>query len=103
MSDREISQEAKTALANASRRKAADRLRRDGCQSMDAVRRRIRDVAEERQLQPAEYAKLMHKWISTAAAAKWRRRDSNPRPLECHSSALPAAPRPRWVHLYTLP
>ena len=68
MSDREISQEAKTALANASRRKAADRLRRDGCQSMDAVRRRVRAVAEERQLQPAEYAKLMHKRISTAAA-----------------------------------
>ena len=68
MSDREISQEAKTTLANASRRKAADRLRRDGCQSMDAVRRRVRAVAEERQLQPAEYAKLMHKRISTAAA-----------------------------------
>jgi hypothetical protein len=32
---------------------------------MDAVRRRVRALAQERNLQPAEYAKLMHKRIST--------------------------------------
>jgi hypothetical protein len=63
-----ISEEAKKALADVSRRKAADRLRRDGSQSMDAVRRRVRAIAEERKLQPAEFAKLMHKRISTSAA-----------------------------------
>ena len=61
----EISQEAKTALANAARRKAADRLERDGAHSMDAVRRRVRAIAQERNLQPAEIAKLMHKRVST--------------------------------------
>jgi hypothetical protein len=66
MSD--ISQEAKTALATLARRKAVDRLKRDGAQSMDAVRRRVHAIVEERNLAPAEYAKLMHKRMSTAAA-----------------------------------
>jgi hypothetical protein len=65
MSDKEISHEAKTALANAARRKAADRLERDGAHSMDAIRRRVRAIAQERNLQPADIAKLMHKRIST--------------------------------------
>jgi hypothetical protein len=68
MSDTEISQEAKTALANAARRKAADRLKRDGAHSLDAIRRRVRAIAEERELQPADIAKLMHKRISTPNA-----------------------------------
>jgi hypothetical protein len=63
---KEISEEAKRAIADVARRKAADRLRRDGCHSMDAVRRRVRAVAQERNLQPAEFAKLMYKRISTA-------------------------------------
>ena len=65
MSD--ISQEAKTALANLARQKAADRLRRDGAFLMDAVRRRVRAFAQERNLQPADYAKLMYKRMSTKA------------------------------------
>jgi hypothetical protein len=35
---------------------------------MDAVRRRVRAFAQERNLQPAEFAKLMHKRVSTRAA-----------------------------------
>jgi hypothetical protein len=61
----EISEEAKKALADVSRRKAIDRLQRDGCCSMDAVRRRVQAIAEERNLQPADIAKLMHKRIRT--------------------------------------
>jgi hypothetical protein len=61
----EISEEARKALADVNRRKAVDRLRRDGCQSMDAVRRRVRSIAEERKLQPADIAKLMYKRVST--------------------------------------
>jgi hypothetical protein len=64
----EISEEAKRALADVSRRKAIDRLQRDGCCSMDAVWRRIRAIVEERNLQPADIAKLMHKRISTTHA-----------------------------------
>src|SRR5947209_3681972 len=30
------------------------------------------------------------------ALNEWRRRDSNPRPAECHSAALPTAPRPHF-------
>ena len=65
---KEISEEAKKALADVSRRKAIDRLQRDGCCSMDAVRRRVQAIAEERQLPPAEFAKLMYKRISTTDA-----------------------------------
>src|SRR5438132_4247955 len=31
---------------------------------------------------------------------QWSRRGSNPQPLECHSSALPIAPRPQMMHFY---
>ena len=65
---KEISEEAKRALADVARRKAADRLSRDGCHSMDAVRRRVRAIAEERNLEPAEFAKLMYERISTTYA-----------------------------------
>jgi hypothetical protein len=41
-----ISEEAKRAIANGTRRRAADRLDRDGCHSMDAVRRRVRASAQ---------------------------------------------------------
>ena len=64
----EISEEAKQALADVRRRKAIDRLQSDGCASMEAVRRRVRAFAQEQNLQPADYAKLMHKRISTAHA-----------------------------------
>jgi hypothetical protein len=64
----EISQEAKRAIADLARRKAADRLNRDGAHSMDAIRRRVRALAQERNLQPAEFAKLMYKRISTTHA-----------------------------------
>jgi hypothetical protein len=64
----DISEEAKKAIADVSRRKAVDRLQRDGCCSMDAVRRRVRAFAQERNLQPAEFAKLMHKRVSTPHA-----------------------------------
>ena len=64
----EISEEAKKALADLSRRKAIDRLRRDGCCSMDAVRRRVLALAAEWNIPPAEYAKLMYKRISTTHA-----------------------------------
>jgi hypothetical protein len=55
----DISQEAETALATVRRRKARERLDRDGAQSIDAIRRRVRAIAEERKLQPADFAQLM--------------------------------------------
>jgi hypothetical protein len=63
-----ISQEAKTALANAARRKAADRLERDGAHSTAALQRRVRSLAQERNIPPADFAKLMYKRIITANA-----------------------------------
>jgi hypothetical protein len=65
---KEISEEAKRAIADVARRKAADRLDRDGAHSVDAVRRRVRAIAQERNLQPADIAKLMHKRISATHA-----------------------------------
>jgi hypothetical protein len=64
----DISEEAKRAIADAARRKGADRLERDGAHSMDAIRRRVRAIAQERNLQPADIAKLMYKRISTTHA-----------------------------------
>ncbi len=64
----EISEEAKKALADVCRRKAIDRLQRDGCCSMNAVRRRVLALAAERNIPPAEYAKLMYKRVSTRHA-----------------------------------
>jgi hypothetical protein len=64
----DISEEAKKAIEDGARRRAADRLKRDGCQSMDAVRRRVLALAAERNLAPSDYAKLLHKRISAAHA-----------------------------------
>jgi hypothetical protein len=63
----EISQEAKQALADNARRKAIDRLERDGAHSNAAVQRRVLALAAERNIPPADYAKLMHKRIITEA------------------------------------
>jgi len=49
-------------------KKAFDRLRRDGAHSLDVIRRRVRAIAEERNLAPADIAKLMYKRISTTHA-----------------------------------
>jgi hypothetical protein len=65
----DISEEAKRAIADGARRRAADRLKRDGCHSTDAVRRRVLALAAERNLALADYAKLMHKRISMNAVA----------------------------------
>jgi hypothetical protein len=64
----EISEEAKKSLANAARQAASRRLDQDGAQSMDAIRRRVRAIAQERNLQTADIAKLMYKRISTTHA-----------------------------------
>ena len=61
----EISEQAKRTLADLPRRKALQRLERDGATSTKAVQRRIRAIAEERKIPPADFAKLMHKRIST--------------------------------------
>ena len=61
----EISQEAKTSIAQLNQWKARERLDRDGANSSDALRRRVRAFAEERSLPPADIAKLMYKRINT--------------------------------------
>jgi hypothetical protein len=61
----EISQEAQASIAKLNQRKARDRLARDGAHSNDALRRRVRAFAEERNLPPADIAKLMYKRINT--------------------------------------
>lgn len=65
--DDEISEKAKKSLADNARRKAADRLQRDGCCSNDALRRRVRALAEERNIPPADFAKLMHRRVNDRA------------------------------------
>jgi hypothetical protein len=55
----EISQEAKAALANAAKVRRMRRLDRDGCSKSDAVRRRLRYIAAERKLEPADIAKII--------------------------------------------
>jgi hypothetical protein len=60
---KEISEEAKRALADLPRRRAAERLDRDGANSTAAVQRRVRALAQERNISPADFAKLMHKRI----------------------------------------
>jgi hypothetical protein len=57
----EISQEAQASIAKLNQRKARERLERDGAHSSDAVRRRVRAIAEGRNLPPPDFAKLMHK------------------------------------------
>jgi hypothetical protein len=63
----DISEEAKEALANAQLIRARKRLVRDGCQTNAAMRRRLLALATERNLSPAEYAKLMHKRVITGS------------------------------------
>jgi len=59
----DISEEAKQAIANGQLIRARNRLRRDGCSSNDAFRRRVLLLAAERDFPPTEYAKLMHKRV----------------------------------------
>ena len=54
----EISQEAKDALANAAKVRRRRRLDRDGCSKSDAVRCRLRYIAAERKIEPAEITKI---------------------------------------------
>ncbi len=61
----EISEEAKRALADLPRRKALARLEQDGAQSTVAVQQRVKALAQERNIPPADFAKLMHKRILT--------------------------------------
>ena len=46
---------------------AAMRLERDGAHSNAAVQRRVRALAAERDIPPADYAKLMHKRVNDRA------------------------------------
>jgi hypothetical protein len=62
---KEISEEAKRALADLPRRRAFDRLERDGARSTAALQRRVRALAHERNITPADYAKLMYKRVNT--------------------------------------
>jgi hypothetical protein len=59
----DISEEAKQALANRQLVIARNRLRNDGCSSDAAFQRRVLALAAERNLPPAEYAKLLHKRV----------------------------------------
>jgi hypothetical protein len=63
----EISEEAKRTLADLPRRKALQRLERDGATSTPAMQRRIRALAAERSIPPADFHKLMYKRPSTQA------------------------------------
>jgi hypothetical protein len=69
-----ISQEAQIALAELSKRKARDRLHRDGASSIPAMQRRIRAIAAERDIPPGEIAKLMRKRIGTRDAMAFMER-----------------------------
>jgi len=68
---KEISDEAKRTLADIPRRKALQRLERDGAQSTEALQRRVRAIAAERKIPPADFAKLMYKRISTFAVLQF--------------------------------
>jgi hypothetical protein len=61
----EISEEAKRAIAENRRRKAFDRLERDGAHSTAALQRRVRALAQERNIPAADFHKLMYKRPST--------------------------------------
>src|ERR1700730_18820911 len=56
---KDISDEAKRAIADAPRRRAFDRLHRDGGTSTPAMRRRIEAFAIEKGIPPTKIAKLM--------------------------------------------
>jgi hypothetical protein len=62
---KDISEEAKQAIANGALVRARQRLARDGCHTNAAMQRRVLLLAAERNLPPAEYAKLMHKRVLT--------------------------------------
>jgi hypothetical protein len=62
---KDISEEAKQAIANGALARARRRLVKDGCQTDAAMRRRVLALAAERNLPPTEYAKLMHKRVLT--------------------------------------
>ena len=61
----EISEEEKRAIAENRRRKAFDRLERDGAHSTAALQRRVRALAQERNIPAADFHKLMYKRPST--------------------------------------
>lgn len=63
----EISEEAKRSLADLPRRKALQRLERDGAISTPAMQRRIRAIAAERSIPPADFHRLRYKRPSTHA------------------------------------
>jgi hypothetical protein len=67
MMDEEISEKAKKSLAENARRKAFDRLKRAGAHSTAAMQRRVRALAAERDIPPADIHKLMYKRPSTEA------------------------------------
>ena len=54
-------------LADRAQVKAMARLVRDGCHTNAALRRRVLLLAAERNLPPAEYAKLLHKRVITGS------------------------------------
>ena len=49
------------AKPDATRRAAFDRLKKDGAHSTAALQRRVRAIAHERNIPPADFAKLMYK------------------------------------------
>jgi hypothetical protein len=61
----EISEEAKRALADLPRRQAFDRLEKDGAHSTPALQRRVRALAHQRNIPPADLAKLIYKRVRT--------------------------------------
>ena len=63
----EISEQAKRTLADLPRRKALQRLERDGATSRPAMQRRILALAAERSIPPADFHKLMYKRPTTEA------------------------------------
>jgi hypothetical protein len=63
--DDEISDKAKKSLADNARQKAFDRLERAGAHSTAAMQRRVRALAAERDIPPADIHKLMYKRPST--------------------------------------
>jgi hypothetical protein len=70
----EISEEAKRTLADLPRRKALQRLERDGATSRSAMQRRILALAAERSIPPADFHKLMYKRPGTQAVLDFCKR-----------------------------
>jgi hypothetical protein len=76
--NKEISDEAKRAIADLPRRKALQRLERDGATSTKAVQRRVRAIAEERKIPPSDVHKLMYKKLSVARDRHIQRKIQDP-------------------------